>query len=97
MLLVNSSNHPSLRARHYKGGLYEVIGHAVREQDGADVVLYVPVNAPWPPTIYTRPNAEFYGWVESDGKQVRRYELEVVPPLTVDNPPKSIEDIAHAE
>jgi hypothetical protein len=80
MLLVNSDNHPSLRARHYKGSQYEIIGHAVREADGADMVLYVPLDGAWPPTIYTRPNAEFYGWVDVDGAKVRRFELEVVSP-----------------
>jgi hypothetical protein len=84
MLLINSTNHPSLRARHYKGTTYEIIGHAKREEDGADVVLYVPLDGVWPPTIYTRPNAEFYGWVDVEGgAKVRRYELEVVSPATV--------------
>jgi hypothetical protein len=56
---------------HYKGTVYEVVGFAIRESDGAALVLYTelrePQLVPW-----ARPLKE---WLEVLPTGVRRFEI----------------------
>lgn len=62
---------PTGRYRHYKGGVYEVLG-AVRHSETLEpMVLYRPLQqggAAW-----VRPHAMFFGDVEIDGRRLPRF------------------------
>ncbi|HVR48425.1 MAG TPA: DUF1653 domain-containing protein [Pseudorhodoferax sp.] len=60
------------RYRHYKGGLYEVLGVARHSETAEPMVLYRPLyNATgW----WVRPHAMFVETVEIDGRLQPRFE-----------------------
>lgn len=62
--------------RHYKGGLYEVLGAARHSEDASLFAVYRPL----PPTSYqpglrVRPLGMFCGQVELQGEKVARFQL----------------------
>lgn len=64
------------RWRHYKGGLYVVLGYARRESDLTYLVLYLPIGAAEEDVPWSRPVHE---WCEAvidreRGGWARRYE-----------------------
>ena len=65
---------PSLRTgryRHYKGGLYEVLGVARHSETLEALVVYRPLyNATG---LWVRPHAMFFGELEVDGRWVQRF------------------------
>lgn len=67
---------PPGRYRHYKGGEYEVLGVARHSETHEPLVVYRPLyNATgW----WVRPHAMFFGLVDVDGRQVRRFQP--IPP-----------------
>lgn len=57
------------RFRHYKGGIYELVCEAIQESDLTPIVVYRAHNG----TIWTRPHAVFFEWLEIDGLRVQRF------------------------
>lgn len=62
---------PTGRYRHYKGGLYEVIGVARHSETLAPLVVYRPLYGA--AGLWVRPHAMFFGDVEVDGLRVPRF------------------------
>jgi hypothetical protein len=58
--------------KHYKGGLYEVIGLATESDTEAEVVVYKAVETG---RLFTRNKSVFLESVEFEGKQVPRFML----------------------
>jgi hypothetical protein len=63
---------PTGRYRHYKGGEYEVIGVARHSETLEPMVVYRPLYGAG--GLWLRPHAMFFGTVEVDGTQCRRFE-----------------------
>jgi hypothetical protein len=62
---------PPGRYRHYKGGVYEVIGVARHSETLEPLVVYRPLyNATG---LWVRPHAMFFGQVEVDGRLQARF------------------------
>ncbi len=57
------------RFRHYKGGIYELVCEATQESDHTPIIVYRAHNG----TIWTRPHAVFFEWLEIDGLRVQRF------------------------
>lgn len=57
------------RFRHYKGGIYELVCEATQESDHTPIIVYRAHNG----TIWTRPHAVFFEWLEIDGEKVQRF------------------------
>jgi hypothetical protein len=62
---------PTGRYRHYKGGVYEVIGVARHSETLAPLVVYRPLYGAG--GLWVRPHAMFFGDVEIDGHRVPRF------------------------
>jgi hypothetical protein len=62
---------PVGRYRHYKGGEYEVMGAARHSETLEPLVVYRPLYdaSGW----WVRPHAMFFGTLEVDGREVRRF------------------------
>lgn len=60
---------------HYKGGHYHYLGQAIQESDGTLLALYRSVDTG---TMFVRPEAEFFGNVVLDGKEVRRFREDAL-------------------
>lgn len=58
-----------MQYRHYKGGLYELVGEATLESDLTPMMVYRAANG----TLWIRPKAVFFELVEVDGQQVPRF------------------------
>ena len=58
------------RYEHYKGGQYVYLGPVIQESDGTAMALYRSVATG---TLFVRPEAEFFGNVVVDGKEIRRF------------------------
>lgn len=62
---------PLGRYRHYKGGVYDVIGVARHSETLEALVVYRPVcNASG---LWVRPHAMFFGTVEVEGLELQRF------------------------
>jgi len=62
---------PLGRYRHYKGGLYEVVGVARHSETLEPLVVYRPLyNASG---LWVRPHAMFFGTLEVDGVELQRF------------------------
>lgn len=59
------------RYRHYKGGIYTVITLAQEEATQNPVVVYQAADG----TVWTRPQIDFFGDVQVDGRQEQRFSL----------------------
>lgn len=57
---------------HYKGKRYEVLGVALYEENLLPVVVYKPLYETRAP-LWVRPYDMFVGYVDIDGKQVKRF------------------------
>lgn len=62
--------------RHYKGRLYNAVFKATFEPTGEDLVVYIAANQEGDieGRVWVRTRDDFYGYVDIDGKQVRRFE-----------------------
>jgi hypothetical protein len=60
------------RWRHFKGGLYEVIGVATHSENGEQLVVYRPLYGAR--GLWVRPLGMFSDIVEREGKRVQRFE-----------------------
>lgn len=61
----------SVRYRHYKGGIYELICEATLESDPTvTMIVYRAANG----TIWTRPANVFFELIEHEGQTVARFE-----------------------
>ena len=68
---------PALTAglyRHYKGGLYQVIGVARHSESLEPVVVYRPLYGEG--ALWVRPYAMFCGQVQAEGEQQPRFALQ---------------------
>jgi hypothetical protein len=62
--------------RHYKGGLYEVLGAARHSEDSSHLAVYRPLPpTPYQPGLRVRPLEMFCGQVELQGETVPRFQL----------------------
>lgn len=55
--------------RHYKGDIYEFIGHATVEATGEEVTAYKGRDG----RLWVRPNSEWVGTVLVNGQPVQRF------------------------
>lgn len=62
------------RYRHYKGGLYQVLGLARHSETLEVLVIYRPLYGEG--ALWVRPHAMFTGSIEVEGHQVPRFSLE---------------------
>jgi hypothetical protein len=60
----------TVRYRHYKGGIYELICEATLESDpSVTMIVYRAANG----TIWTRPASVFFEMIEHEGQSVPRF------------------------
>ncbi|MGN6668239.1 MAG: DUF1653 domain-containing protein [Trinickia sp.] len=59
----------TVRYRHYKGGIYELVCEATMEADHTPLVVYRASDG----SIWCRPKAVFFEWVEVNGAKVQRF------------------------
>ena len=64
--------------RHFKGGLYEVLGVARHSETGERLVVYRALYGEG--GLWVRPEAMFQGTVARDGAEVPRFSFEGPPP-----------------
>lgn len=64
------------RYKHYQGGQYDYLGPVIQESDGTALALYRSVDTG---TLFVRPEAEFFGNVVVDGKEIRRFLEDALP------------------
>lgn len=63
-------------AIHYKGGVYEIVGHGREEATRAPVVIYKHRDSHSMDNLYTRPHADFYGYVTlANGETIPRFRI----------------------
>lgn len=62
-------------AKHYKGGLYEIVGHGYEEASHIPIVVYRVAHTTGMENLYTRTRDKFYGNVEVDGKLIKRFTI----------------------
>jgi hypothetical protein len=60
----------TVRYRHYKGGIYELVCEATMEADLTPLIVYRAADG----SIWCRPKAVFFELIEVDGVQVQRFE-----------------------
>jgi len=65
--------------RHFKGTIYKVLGTAIHTETLEKLVLYSAnigkvANGGYEIAIYARPFVDFTGFVELNGKKIRRFE-----------------------
>ncbi|WP_277348622.1 DUF1653 domain-containing protein [Bacillus tequilensis] len=57
------------RFKHYKGGLYKVIGEAIHTETEEKLVTYEDLDG----ILRARPKDMFFGTVVVDGKEIKRF------------------------
>ncbi|MBG9768283.1 DUF1653 domain-containing protein [Bacillus vallismortis] len=57
------------RFRHYKGGLYKVIGEVTHTETEEKLVTYEDLDG----ILWARPKEMFFGTVVIDGKEIKRF------------------------
>ncbi|WP_444559063.1 DUF1653 domain-containing protein [Bacillus stercoris] len=57
------------RFKHYKGGLYKVIGEAIHTETEEKLVTYEDMDG----ILWARPKDMFFGTVVVDGKEIKRF------------------------
>ncbi|MBL4968912.1 DUF1653 domain-containing protein [Bacillus halotolerans] len=57
------------RFKHYKGGLYKVIGEAIHTETEEKLVTYENMDG----ILWARPKDMFFGKVIIDGKEIKRF------------------------
>ena len=60
----------TVRYRHYKGGIYELVCEATMEADMTPIIVYRAANG----SIWCQPKSVFFELIEVDGVQVQRFE-----------------------
>jgi len=60
--------------KHYKGGIYEVLGTVTHSETLDTLVLYKATYQPEGLNLWVRPIAMFFETVMVDGKTVNRFE-----------------------
>ncbi len=55
--------------RHFKGGMYEVLGAARHSETEEEFVVYASASGEW----WVRPREMFFGTTVVDGREVRRF------------------------
>jgi hypothetical protein len=65
------SDIPAGTYRHYKGGLYEVIGAATHSETEEPLVVYRALYGAF--GLWVRPREMFLGDVQVDGRSTRRF------------------------
>ncbi len=63
------------RLRHYKGGLYDVVGTCLIESNLQPGVLYRPLQGDMQAVVWMRPMSEFQDWVGTPEGSVPRFAL----------------------
>ncbi|MES2298787.1 MAG: DUF1653 domain-containing protein [Pseudomonadota bacterium] len=58
-----------MQYRHYKGGLYELVGEATLESDLTPMIVYRSADG----SMWVRPRAVFFELVEVEGGAVARF------------------------
>jgi len=58
--------------KHFKGGVYEVVGEAQHSETGEKMVVYQLAGGL--PVLWVRPASSFYGEVTVLGETIRRFE-----------------------
>ena len=58
--------------RHYKGGLYEVIGAATHSETEESLIVYRALYGAF--GLWVRPREMFFGSVQGDGRSILRFE-----------------------
>jgi hypothetical protein len=61
--------------RHYKGGRYEVVTLAVASETHEPMIVYRSLDTA---QVWVRPSEMFFGVVEVDGQEVRRFQRETL-------------------
>lgn len=61
--------------KHYKGGMYKVLGVAKSSEDYSDVVVYEALYDNPMSKLWVRPLEDFLSEVEVEGKKVKRFEF----------------------
>ena len=64
---------PAGRYRHYKGGLYEVLGVARHSETEEELVVYRPLYGEG--SLWVRPRAMFLETVRINGQDVPRFQF----------------------
>lgn len=62
------------RLRHYKGGVYEVVGACVIEATGETGILYRPLQGDATDLLWMRPASAFDDLVATPQGEVRRFQ-----------------------
>lgn len=62
--------------KHYKGGMYKVLGVAKHSETLEDLVIYEALYDNETSKLWVRPLTMFSDLVEIDGKQVPRFEFQ---------------------
>lgn len=57
------------RFRHYKGGLYKIIGEVIHTETEENLVTYEDQDG----VLWARPKEMFFGTVVVDGKEIKRF------------------------
>lgn len=65
-----NENEMTIRYRHYKGGLYELVCEATMEANHTPIVVYRAADG----SIWCRPKAVFFELVDVDGAKVQRFK-----------------------
>jgi DNA polymerase-3 subunit epsilon len=65
----SASINKTIRYRHYKGGIYELVCEATQESDLSPVIVYRSHDG----SCWTRPKSVFFEMIEVDGKEVQRF------------------------
>lgn len=66
---LNTAAKKPIRFRHYKGGIYQLVGEATQESDLSPVIVYLSHDG----SMWTRPKEVFFEMLTIDGKQVQRF------------------------
>jgi hypothetical protein len=71
--MIKDSSIPKGKYRHYKGGLYEVIGIAKHSESMDDMVIYKALYGDF--GIWVRPLEMFIEDIDVDGRVQKRFEF----------------------
>ncbi|MEC0764975.1 DUF1653 domain-containing protein [Bacillus haynesii] len=55
--------------KHYKGGIYKVIGEVIHTETEEVLVVYDDMDG----TVWARPKEMFFGNVNVEGKEIKRF------------------------
>ena len=72
--------------RHFKGGLYRLVGIAKDSETLEDLVVYQAMYGDH--QLWVRPKAMFFGQVERDGKMMDRFQEVSGPIPELDRTPR---------